>query len=138
MTKETTVEVAKIFDSIAPIKVRAVKCLKCGCIVYSRCLSDRRTCLCGAVALNGGPEPYEGTFRLPMHLEWLDIVVDKDLNDMYYDWNLGIDRLGMVYPEGNKKHTTGFKYIMTIHRPDGTLLYVKGMPIEEVHGHTTT
>ena len=120
-------DMKRVFESVAPIKVRAIHCTKCGSIVYSRCASDKRTCLCGAVSVSGGVIPTELTCHLPELYEWLDIVVDKDLNDMYYDWNLSIDRLGMVYPKGNRKHVTGMKYILTIHDNSGHVLYIKGM-----------
>lgn len=120
-------DVVKVFpESVAPTKVRAVKCNHCGTTVYSRCKTDKRTCLCGRVSLSGGVTPGEMTCSLPMDIEWFDIVIDKDLNDLYYDWNLNVDRYGMIHPEGSRKRVSGMKYVMMMGAPDADPHYVRG------------
>ena len=36
------------------MKITAIKCKKCGDIIYSRCLHDYHSCSCGSCAIDGG------------------------------------------------------------------------------------
>ena len=109
-------------ESVAPTIVKAIECLDCGCIVYSRCKTDKRTCLCGNIIVEGGIQPSRISFETGKRNRELTIVVNKDLNDFYYDWNLGIDRYGMLFPQDNKKHVSSWKYVVQVIVPSSKLV----------------
>lgn len=127
MHVEVPSDVVRLFDSIAPIKIRAAQCEHCGSIVYSRCGSDKRTCMCGGVSISGGITPQLMTTTLPERIKWIDIVIDKDLNDMYYDWLLNVDRFGLITPRGTRRHVTAMKYVWSMSTIDGEKLYEKAV-----------
>lgn len=124
---------AKMFDDASPILVHAVWCKHCGSLVYSRCASDRRNCQCGSIAVAGGVVPTEVTYKLPVEFSWVEVIVDKDLNTLYYDWLLNVDRFGLVFPNGSRRHVSTAKYVLEVRRrgqkaPDSVEeLYVRGV-----------
>lgn len=79
------------------IKVTAILCLKCKCLVYSRAHHDCRMCPCGKVGIDGGflytrilgDKGNYVLFELP--LPYTAIYLHKD-------WNERIDKLGIIKP----------------------------------------
>ena len=77
------------------MKVLAVKCNKCGEIIYSRAHHDFHYCSCGATFVDGGRDYLrygnDPTAGRPKELE---IEVDATEQEMYQDWNKRLDKLG--------------------------------------------
>jgi hypothetical protein len=62
-----------------------------------------------------------------MGVQWININLDRDLNDLYYDWNLQVDRYGIIYPRGHRKYIIGMKYVMSMWVDNGMVFYEKGV-----------
>lgn len=78
------------------VTVKAVKCNKCGELIYSRTRHDFHYCHCGNVAVDGGRDYLKVTYK---DQSWstqdliLNGVTDKELYD---DWNEKKDEYGWV------------------------------------------
>ena len=85
------------------MQVAALKCKKCGDIVYSRCRHDMRFCTCKAIAIDGGRD-YCRVCGYPDDIEFLSGYKVKATKDqMYNDWNKKINKLGLIKNEQSKK-----------------------------------
>lgn len=77
--------------------VKAVKCLNCGEIVYSRDTEDLAVCDCGNAYAHGGPfgRVYGGA--IPDSYERVEIEVPvTDFRDLKYDYSMGKNRYGKI------------------------------------------
>ena len=76
-------------------KVSAIKCGKCGDVIFSRAKHDYRVCSCGAVAVDGGFDyfriAYDGEVPLRLTLE-----VEPSKAELSSDWSSGADRFGRI------------------------------------------
>ena len=88
------------------MKVNAIKCKKCGDIIYSRSQHDFHWCSCESCAIDGGFDYY----RIVGNVEdWefaeIKILEDKSDNEvkkiLYNDWNLNKNKYGTI--KGKKK-----------------------------------
>jgi len=86
------------------MKVRAIKCDKCGDTIYSRALHDFRSCTCGRIFIDGGFDytriGWEGEMEEPPR------VFELTLNnitriDLYEDWSSGKNCFGLLKGDAN-------------------------------------
>lgn len=85
------------------MKINAIKCLKCGDVIYSRANHDFRFCTCGNCAVDGGFD-YTRIIGDPKRLECTEINVDipgcktdaEVKRKLYDDWNRSIDKYGLI------------------------------------------
>lgn len=78
--------------------VNAFKCNTCSVLVYSRAPRDCRPCPGGHIHVDGGFSSYgpKVSFSGGIPPQHVPLRVDVDKTDLYEDWNLGIDQLGVV------------------------------------------
>lgn len=86
------------------MKVKAIYCLLCHTILYSRARHDCHYCTCGSVAVDGGQKDYLRVIGEP-DLEYVvgHIELDVTLRELYEDWNRQTDEFGWIL-KGNKDH----------------------------------
>lgn len=83
------------------MKVNAIKCLKCGDIIYSRATHDFHWCTCNSVAVDGGFEYFkiagnQEDFKI------MEIDVDTDKMTLFNDWNKDKNKYGTIKKGVNK------------------------------------
>ena len=68
----------------------AVKCVKCGDVIFSRTKRDYRVCSCGAVGVDGGFDYCRVAFdgEEPPQLE---LEVEQGKDELYLDWSTAAD-----------------------------------------------
>lgn len=79
------------------IIVTAIKCPKCGDVVYSRTRHDCRCCTCGAVSIDGGFD--YALINLPSKdysLDTFKVSVEATREELYEDWNTQKDEYGLI------------------------------------------
>lgn len=86
--------------------VKAIKCKKCGDIIYSRSHHDFHWCKCTSCAIDGGFDYYriigdkENWEMMELHI--LDEKSDDEVKKILYnDWNLNINKYGTIKGESN-------------------------------------
>jgi len=77
------------------MKVRAIKCKKCGDTVFSRARHDFHWCSCESIFIDGGFD-YMRFGGEPENIEQVDIEIDATMGELYNDWNKNIDKFGIV------------------------------------------
>lgn len=77
------------------MKIDALKCKKCGDVIFSRCRRDMRWCSCGSIAIDGGFD-YTKVTGSPDEIEFVQIMVDANKDELYNDWNTKKDNHGLV------------------------------------------
>ena len=86
--------------------VNAIKCLKCGDIIYSRSRHDFHWCSCESCAIDGGFDYFK---IVGNHENWeslkINILENKSENEvkkiLYDDWNERKNKYGVL--KNNKK-----------------------------------
>ena len=78
------------------MKLKAVHCLGCGDIIYSRAPHDFRYCSCGSIFVDGGHEYFKYGGSPNAECETTEIDVDVSLTSLYDDWNHMRDNYGIV------------------------------------------
>lgn len=80
------------------MKVTVVKCPICSTKVFSRTEDDIRYCLCGNIAVAGGPSAPKIIHE--NLVEGFSTITNYETNkseeELYEDWNLCIDQLGVI------------------------------------------
>jgi len=84
------------------MKIKAIKCLKCGGTIFSRSVHDFRWCSCESVAIDGGFE-YTKVSGNPENYEFKDINVKATKTQLYKDWEHRTDKYGLIKKEVKKK-----------------------------------
>ena len=82
------------------MKIQAIKCKNCGDTVYSRALHDFRKCSCGYIGIDGGFDYGKIVFHNANDFESIEIEVDATKQDLYNDWNYGINKYGLIKGDG--------------------------------------
>jgi len=78
-------------------QVTAIKCPKCGDVIFSRARHDCHSCSCGTISIDGGFDYTRVLFSpgieppKPFNLE-----VEQTREEIYLDWNLSIDKFGVI------------------------------------------
>lgn len=79
------------------MKIPAIRCRKCGSIVFSRAEWDFRRCECGKVAIDGGFTVYGGrVIGDPEGYENLVLDLPVTKKELFDDWNERKDRFGII------------------------------------------
>lgn len=89
------------------IKLKGIKCNKCGDIIYSRCTHDFNSCSCSACAVDGGLE-YMGILGKIEDFSVVDVELDFDSIEtvkraLYDDWNQNKNLYGRITKTNLKK-----------------------------------
>lgn len=79
--------------------VNAIKCKKCGDIIYSRCRHDFHWCSCDNVAIDGGFDYMKISFKESDSYESLQIDIDVTKSKLYNDWNKNKNKYGKIRGE---------------------------------------
>jgi hypothetical protein len=79
------------------MKLKAVHCLSCDDVIYSRAQHDFRKCSCGCVNVNGGREYFKHGAIPNAEFHILEVDVDVSLDALYEDWNDMTDNYGIVH-----------------------------------------
>jgi hypothetical protein len=83
------------------LKINAIKCKKCGDIIYSRCHHDFHWCGCCSCAVDGGFDYFKITGQ-PSDWEAMEINILENKSDeeakkiLYNDWNKDKNKYGTI------------------------------------------
>lgn len=78
-------------------EVQALKCPKCKDVIFSRARHDFHSCSCGAVSVDGGFDYFRCQWALDIEEpESLKINLKQTQDQLYRDWNLNINRFGII------------------------------------------
>lgn len=78
------------------MKISAIKCLKCGDKIFSRARHDFHGCGCQDCFIDGG---FDYLKISGDNFEIVEIDVDVSKEELYNDWNKGIDKHGVIKNE---------------------------------------
>lgn len=81
--------------SVQKTKVWAVKCPKCGDMLYSRAQQDTRTCSCQDVNISGPNELLRVGFKVSQPIRF-EIEVEASSNDLFLDWRSRANKFGLI------------------------------------------
>lgn len=76
--------------------VNAIKCNKCGDIIYSRTRHDFHWCSCKNIAIDGGSDYTKITFKDSEPPTVFKMDIDATPKELADDWNNGIDKFGRI------------------------------------------
>ena len=79
--------------------VRAVKCPRCGDVIYSRAHHDFHYCSCGACSVDGGFDYFKYSFPHNEPPELFVVTLGVGQKKLYDDWNNAKDKYGCI-PSG--------------------------------------
>jgi len=94
-------KMAKRQDNIEKsTEVNAIICLNCGDTIYSRARHDFHSCTCGKVSIDGGFDYIKISWHTgnPQPVT-KKITVNFSKEEIFQDWNKGIDKLGTIKKE---------------------------------------
>lgn len=78
-------------------EVTAIKCPKCGDIIFSRAHHDFHSCSCGAISIDGGFEYFRCLFATDIDSpEPFKLNVEPTRQQLYDDRNLRKDKYGIL------------------------------------------
>ena len=83
--------------------LKAIKCPKCGDVIYSRCRHDFHTCSCGECSVDGGFDYFRTSS--PMDAKVVRVKTCADRAKLYADWNSGKNRFGVIHPRKKREET---------------------------------
>jgi len=82
------------------MKIKALKCLNCGDIIYSRARHDFHSCSCedrdSRISIDGGFDYCRMAYSDNSRYEWVEIDVNATKEELYDDWNEGRDDFGII------------------------------------------
>lgn len=81
------------------MKITGLYCPKCKQFIYSRDRHDCKWCKCQTYYIDGGQlEEVFGTGGKDKNFPSLILTIDLDVtsDELYYDWNLCMDKLGFI------------------------------------------
>ena len=78
------------------MRIKAVKCLICGDIIYSRVRWDFRYCGCKSVGIDGGFDYCKISAKDPSKVKSVDIEVNATKEELYRDWHSGENKYGLI------------------------------------------
>ena len=78
------------------MKIRALKCLKCDTIVYSRARHDMHSCECGNVFVDGGFDYFRCGAKDILKAVEVEINLGVTKEQLYDDWNENTDKYGII------------------------------------------
>jgi len=78
------------------MKIFAIKCLGCGDTIYSRARHDWHQCSCGKTFVDGGFDYMRVGWDEEVGYEHAELELDVTQEELYEDWNKGIDKYGTI------------------------------------------
>ena len=80
------------------MNIKALKCLVCNSIIYSRARHDCRFCHCGQAFVDGGFDRYcqRVGAEFPDKVQYVDIEVPVTKDELFQDWNTSTDKYGLI------------------------------------------
>lgn len=82
------------------MKIKAIRCMGCKTILFSRALHDFRTCFCEATSVDGGQTDYvKVCFDEKVGFENVELEIDVTKKQLYNDWNNRKDKFGLIKPK---------------------------------------
>lgn len=78
------------------MKVFALRCPKCGDIIYSRAQHDFHYCSCKYMFIDGGFEYSRFGAESLDNIDQLEIDVKATKEDLYKDWNKNTNKFGVI------------------------------------------
>ena len=80
------------------MKVRSVKCPKCGDVIYSRTTHDFHFCSCKSVAIDGGFDYVSISAKSDIlsTLKTEEIEINATKKELYDDWNYSVNKFGII------------------------------------------
>jgi len=78
------------------MKLKAVHCLGCDDVVYSRAQHDFRKCSCGCVFVEGGREYFKYGTIPNAEFKVVKVDIGVTLDTLYEDWNNMTDGYGIM------------------------------------------
>jgi hypothetical protein len=85
------------------IKVNAIKCPRCGDVIYSRAVHDFHHCSCGAINIDGGFDycifGWIPSIRRPISIQLT--IPNVSVEELYRDWNHQFNCYGKI--KGGRK-----------------------------------
>jgi len=86
--------------------IHGVVCPNCKDFIYSRTRHDFRTCTCGDTSIDGGQTDYIKLSAKNMKdIQHLTMEIKTTLGKLYDDWNLKLDKLGLIPTKTIKRGT---------------------------------
>jgi len=78
------------------MKVRAIKCNKCGDTIFSRTRHDMRWCTCKGVAVDGGRDYVKVNHQVGADYNNVEIEIEQSSAQLFNDWNGGEELYGLI------------------------------------------
>lgn len=80
------------------MKVSAIQCVLPNCkdIIYSRSRHDFRSCSCGKTSIDGGFDYTKISYEGKYYPKGVTIRVLATKDELFNDWDKGIDKYGLV------------------------------------------
>lgn len=79
------------------MKIKAVKCMGCKSIIFSRTRHDFHFCPCGKTGIDGGQIDYvKVSFDEKVGYEDRELDLNVTLKELFDDWNKGTDKFGII------------------------------------------
>lgn len=78
------------------MKISAIKCKKCGDVIYSRAAHDFRSCSCGTISIDGGFGYSKVTFKNIDDFCNINLYLNVTLRELYDDWNRNKSKYGLI------------------------------------------
>ena len=84
------------------MKIYGIKCTSCKETIYSRANYDFHRCKCKTIAVDGGPlsPRFLGN---PGEYDEVMVTINVSEEQLYADWNLKIDKLGVIPAKAPEK-----------------------------------
>lgn len=82
------------------MKIKALKCKRCGSIIYSRSYCDCRWCKCNTYGVDGG---YKNEMKIKIKgeltndYEIIELNIKATEQDLYLDYMKSTNKFGVVY-----------------------------------------
>jgi hypothetical protein len=80
------------------MKIGAIKCRKCGDIIWSRAAHDFHWCTCESVAIDGGINPHKFVGNAEDY-EQMELNLNITADEAYDDWNYSTNKLGTLHTD---------------------------------------
>jgi hypothetical protein len=78
------------------MKLKAVHCLGCDDVVYSRAQHDFRECSCGCIFVDGGLSYFKHGSLPGAEFKIMEVDINTTLKALYEDWNKMTDSYGIM------------------------------------------
>ncbi len=78
------------------MKVKALYCLECGYLIFSRARHDYRECHCGNISVDGGSDYLKSSFKDNSKFIVVEFEIKQTKKELSNDYNRLQDRFGMI------------------------------------------